>query len=59
MRRLISNLVAIASGCALILAVNNYLIPFNTEVSAIAFSVIALMLIIVGIYGFADKLINS
>ena len=59
MKRLINNLIAIVGGCTLIYGVNDYLIPFNTEESAMVFSVIALTFTITGVYGILAHLINK
>lgn len=59
MKRLIKNIVAIVAGCALIYGVNSYLIPFNTEDSAIAFTIMALVAMGVGFYGIASQVVGK
>jgi len=59
MKRLIKNIAAIVAGCTLIYGVNSYLIPFNTEDSAIAFSAMALVVMGAGFYGIANQVIGK
>tara|TARA_R110000796_G_scaffold249713_1_gene377819 strand:+ start:40 stop:219 length:180 start_codon:yes stop_codon:yes gene_type:complete len=59
MKRLINNLIAIVGGCTLIYGVNDYLIPFNTEESAMAFTVMALVTVAVGMYGIISQLVSK
>ena len=59
MKRLIKNIAAIVAGCTLIYGVNSYLIPFNTEDSAIAFTVMALVVMGTGLYGIANQVIGK
>jgi len=59
MKRLFKNIAAIITGCTLIYGVNSYLIPFNTEDSAIAFTAMALAVLGVGFYGIANQVIGK
>lgn len=59
MKRLIKNIAAIVAGGALIYGVNSYLIPFNTEDSAIVFTAMALVVMGTGFYGIANQVIGK
>ena len=59
MKRLIKNIAAIVAGCTLIYGVESYLIPFNTEDSAIAFTAMALVVMGAGFYGIANQVIGK
>ena len=59
MKRLIKNIAAIVAGCTLVYGVNSYLIPFNTEDSAIAFTAMALVVMGAGFYGIANQVIGK
>ena len=59
MKRLIKNIAAIIAGCALIYGVESYLIPFNTEDSAIAFTAMALVVMGAGFYGIANQVMGK
>ena len=59
MKRLIKNIAAVVAGCTLIYGVNSYLIPFNTEDSAIAFTAMALVVMGAGFYGIANQVIGK
>jgi len=59
MKRLIKNIAAIIAGGALIYGVESYLIPFNTEDSAIAFTAMALVVMGTGFWGIANQVIGK
>ncbi len=59
MKRLIKNIAAIVAGGALIYGVESYLIPFNTEDSAIVFTAMALVVMGAGFYGIANQAVGK
>jgi len=59
MKRLIKNIAAIVASCALIYGVESYLIPFNTEDSAIVFTAMALVVMGTGFWGIANQVIGK